>query len=149
MDLAEFEDLLDRQGDDFSCWSSEQQRAALVLLADSNEAKALLQEAQAMRLLLSGAPIHAPKGFADRVVTQALQQSPPNANAKKQQDFGQFWPVIPQYVPLPHIAFLLVCLFSGIIGGVLHSSPRDGSRMFDVHDFLAYVINIDMSRTAD
>ncbi|WP_420134816.1 hypothetical protein [Rhodopseudomonas sp.] len=73
MDIAEFEDLIDRLGDDPSRWPDDQRRAAEHLLAASVAAQSLLDSARAVREALAGPPVRAPAGLADRIVAAAKQ----------------------------------------------------------------------------
>jgi hypothetical protein len=72
MDIADFEDLIDRLGDDPSRWPDDQRREAEGLLAVSADAQSLLAEAKAVREALA-APVRAPAGLADRIVAAAKQ----------------------------------------------------------------------------
>jgi hypothetical protein len=72
MRVKEFEDLIDRLGDDMSRWPDAERQAADVLLATSAEAQALLREAQKLRAALSMPAVRAPAGLADRIVSAAL-----------------------------------------------------------------------------
>jgi hypothetical protein len=71
MDVSEFEDLIDRLGEDTSRWPEEQREAASRLLASSAEAAALLAAALALREALSAPPVRAPAGLADRIFAAA------------------------------------------------------------------------------
>ena len=67
MDVAVFEDLIDRLGHDLSLWPEDQRAAATVLLQSSDEAKRLHTEACLVRAALTAAPVRAPAGLADRI----------------------------------------------------------------------------------
>ncbi len=71
MDVSEFEDLIDRLGEDMSRWPDSQRVAGEELLASSREARTLLVEARTLRQALAGPPVRAPAGLADRIVTAA------------------------------------------------------------------------------
>lgn len=73
MDVATFEDLIDRLGEDLSRWPDGQRLAAVQLLASSAEARTLYEQASAVRRALAAPPVRAPKGLADRIVTAAAQ----------------------------------------------------------------------------
>ncbi|MGN8543783.1 hypothetical protein ACQPTN_01255 [Bradyrhizobium sp. 13971] len=93
MDVATFEDLIDRLGEDLSRWPDDQRVAAVQLLASSAEARTLYEEAGAVRRALAAPPVRAPKGLADRIVTAAakLPQKPASgpAPADDQPDDAQ------------------------------------------------------------
>jgi hypothetical protein len=71
MDVAMFEDLIDRLGEDLSRWPSDQRLAAEQLLATSAAARTLHEEARVLRKALSGPPVSAPAGLADRIASAA------------------------------------------------------------------------------
>ncbi|TWB96767.1 hypothetical protein FBZ93_10713 [Bradyrhizobium macuxiense] len=89
MDVATFEDLIDRLGEDLSRWPDDQRLAAAQLLASSAEARTLYEQASTVRRALAAPPVRAPKGLADRIVTAAAklpqeklpQEGPPQAQA--------------------------------------------------------------------
>lgn len=78
MNVAEFEDLVDRLGEDLSRWPDAQRLAATDLLTASAEARALHAEAEALRRALAPTPVRAPAGLADRIVAAArhAEQAP-------------------------------------------------------------------------
>lgn len=71
MDVATFEDLIDRLGEDLSRWPDDQRLAAEQLLASSAEVRTLYEEASAVRRALAAPAVRAPKGLVDRIVTAA------------------------------------------------------------------------------
>jgi hypothetical protein len=81
MDVAMFEDLIDRLGEDLSRWPSDQRLAAEQLLATSAVARTLHQEARVLRKALSGPPVSAPAGLADRIAAAASRLKAENAAA--------------------------------------------------------------------
>jgi hypothetical protein len=74
MDVTEFEDLIDRLGEDLTRWPEDQRLAAEALLAASREARALFEEARSIREALAVPPVRAPAGLADRIVAAAGEQ---------------------------------------------------------------------------
>jgi hypothetical protein len=84
MDVVEFEDLIDRLGDDMSRWPEGQRADAEALLASSHEARTLLEEACTLRDALAGPPVRAPSGLVDRIVTAAstLNAAPSSAEGE-------------------------------------------------------------------
>jgi len=73
MDVTEFEDLIDRLGDDLTRWPEGRRLAAETLLAASAEAPALLDQAKILRQMLSAPPVRAPIGLTDRIMAAASQ----------------------------------------------------------------------------
>jgi hypothetical protein len=92
MDVNAFEDLIDRLGEDMSCWPEAECAAAEQLLASSGEARALLEEACALRRLLAGPPIRAPAGLADRIAAAAARL---NADTPRAEDDTAVADVVP------------------------------------------------------
>jgi hypothetical protein len=82
MKIAEFEDLVDRLGDDVSRWPDSLAPAARALLAESDAARAILAEATVLRRALASTPVRAPAGLADRIMSEAARSGPPAAPAK-------------------------------------------------------------------
>ncbi|WP_063689798.1 hypothetical protein [Bradyrhizobium stylosanthis] len=73
MDVTEFEELIDRLGEDLSLWPDDRRVPAEELLARSSDAQALLDEARVLRQALAAPPVRAPAGLADRIVAAAAQ----------------------------------------------------------------------------
>lgn len=71
MDVTEFEELIDRLGEDLSLWPDYRRLAAEELLAQSSAAQALLEQARVLRHALAAPSVRAPKGLADRIVAAA------------------------------------------------------------------------------
>ncbi|MGJ5177670.1 hypothetical protein ACQR16_04710 [Bradyrhizobium oligotrophicum] len=81
MDVREFEDLIDRLGENISQWPVEQRQAAADLLASSPDADRLLSEARLVRQALSAPPVRAPAGLAARILAAADRLTPEEAAA--------------------------------------------------------------------
>jgi hypothetical protein len=73
MDVTEFEELIDRLGEDLSLWPDDRRLPAEELLARSAAAQALLEESRALRRALAAPPVRAPAGLADRIVAAAAK----------------------------------------------------------------------------
>jgi hypothetical protein len=73
MNVVEFEDWLDRLGEDLSRWPEMQRQAAFALLEGSAEARTLLEESIALRHALAAPMVRAPAGLADRIVALAAR----------------------------------------------------------------------------
>jgi len=89
MTLAEFEDLIERLGEDLATWPSEQAAKALELLEVSPEARAVRRKARALRRAFDAAPApQASTALVDRILAQAAAtpqaDSPPRAAAPSQ-----------------------------------------------------------------
>jgi hypothetical protein len=84
MDVSEFEDLIDRLGEDMSRWSAGQRLAAEKLIASSSAARELLAQARALRQALAAPPVRAPAALVDRIVAAAGKMNAEAQSAKGQ-----------------------------------------------------------------
>ena len=75
MDVTEFEELIDRLGEDLSLWPDDRRLPAEELLKRSSSAQALLEEMRALRQALAAPPVRAPAGLADRIAAAAKMKS--------------------------------------------------------------------------
>ncbi|HEV2159058.1 hypothetical protein [Bradyrhizobium sp.] len=82
MDVTEFEELIDRLGEDLSRWPDDRRLPAEALLAQSSAAQALLDEARILRQALAAPAIRAPKGLADRIVAAAAKMKDDTAEPR-------------------------------------------------------------------
>ena len=142
MTIVEFEDLLDRLGDDLSQWPLPQQAAARELLSESEAARRLLQEAEALRRLMAR-PAAAPPGLRDAIFTQTIRQPaaadrPPAARIVSRS--------VPAWmVPsgrFVRLSLLSICFVVGFACGFLHNMQRLDPNEVDFHDFVASVLDV-------
>ena len=77
MSPQEFQDLVDRYGDDFSEWPQAVLSQARALVRSSEEAQDILEQAKSLKFMLVDMGSQAPRLFADRVVELALALDPP------------------------------------------------------------------------
>jgi hypothetical protein len=147
MNITEFEDLLDRLGEDMSTWPAPLQQAAAVLLGSSDQARGLLEETRLMRQALAGTPIRAPAGLADRIVVGVRQPAPESAAAPlRSLSIGNgALGSLKSPRPLP-LAFA-ACFLAGIIVGISPSLLPDEPSRIDFPSFLVHVM--DISRATD
>lgn len=89
MDVTEFEELIDRLGEDLSLWPDDWRLPAEELLARSSAAQALLEEARAVRHALAAPPVRAPAGLADRIVAAAVQMKGDAAEPRTEGETAQ------------------------------------------------------------
>ncbi len=75
MNDVEFEDWLERRGDNLSQWPDPQREQAQALLGRSDVARALLDEAKLMRRVLAAPAVRAPSGLAERIAARAAQSA--------------------------------------------------------------------------
>jgi hypothetical protein len=148
MNITEFEDLLDRLGEDMSTWPAPQQQAAAVLLGSSDQARALMEETRLMRRALAGTPIQAPAGLADRImlgVRQPVSESAAVTPLRSLSSGNGALGSLKSPRPLP-LAFA-ACFLAGILVGISPSLLPDEPSSIDFPSFLAHVM--DISRATD
>lgn len=119
MDAEEFEDLVDRLGEDLSMWPEPVQAKARSLLAQSEEAREILAAARTMHLALSrDQAVRAPMGLVDRIMHQARLESGPGLSAVPSQPFFAFG--LANLVQAFRPAILLsLCFVIGLMIGLL------------------------------
>jgi hypothetical protein len=83
MNVVEFEDWLDRLGEDLSRWPETRRQAAFALLEGSAEARGLLEESVALRRALAAPMVRAPAGLADRIVALAARSAAASVPVEK------------------------------------------------------------------
>lgn len=76
MSPQEFQDLIDRYGDDLQEWPGDFLRQARELVQSCDEAQDILDQANRLRLQLMDLGVQAPNMFADHVVAVALAMDP-------------------------------------------------------------------------
>jgi len=142
MNVADFEDLLDRLGDDMSTWPAPQQQSAATLLRSSDEARRTLDEARRLRRALSAAPIRARAGLTDRIM-----QGIPGAVSKPAvapAHFARGWNSRLAFLVSPRSPGLIlaVCFLIGIFVGIYPSLLPDEPSRVDFPGFLASAMDI-------
>jgi hypothetical protein len=68
MDVMEFEDLVNRLGEDMSSWPDAERHAGTIPLTSSPAPRALIERARALRAALAAAAVRAPSGLVSHVV---------------------------------------------------------------------------------
>jgi hypothetical protein len=147
MNIAEFEDLLDRLGEDMSTWPAPLQQAAAVLLRSSDEARGLLEETRLMRRALAGTPIRAPAGLADRIMLGVRQPASEPAAAPLRALSSGNGALVSLKSPRPLTLPFAACFLAGILVGISPSFLPDEPSRIDFPSFLAHVM--DISRATD
>jgi hypothetical protein len=158
MNVAEFEDLVDRLGDDVSRWPDSQASAARALLAESEAARAILAEAVALRRALASPPVRASAGLTDRIMREVAQSGPAAAPAKltlvppaavppTQAVSAQstFQPPFAYWIPAsrPWAAVLLLsCFVLGALAGNFLEREEGNREQVDLPTYVAHVVDI-------
>ena len=145
MDVGEFEDWLDRLGDDVSKWPDPQRLAAQALLAKSAPARSLLTEAKTLRAALEAPAVKAPAGLADRIVEQAVRSTPSPVAQKSIPDRkAPVWARFSALVPAPYrpsAVLLPLCFIVGILVGLLNSPEEVDGTQLDLPAYVAHVVD--------
>jgi len=89
MDVTEFEELIDRLGEDLSLWPDDRRVPAEELLARSPAAQALLEEARTLRRALAAPAVRAPAGLADRIVAAAARMKDDSAEPRTEGETAE------------------------------------------------------------
>jgi len=89
MDVTEFEELIDRLGEDLSLWPDDRRVPAEELLARSSAARAALEEARVLRQALAAPPVRAPAGLADRIVAAAAKTKDDTAEPRTEGETAE------------------------------------------------------------
>jgi hypothetical protein len=147
MNITELEDLLDRLGEDMSTWPAPLQQAAAALLGSSDQARGLLEETRLMRRALTGAPIQAPAGLADRIMLGVRQPASEPAAAPLRSLSGGNSALVSLKSPRPLPLAFAACFVAGILVGISPSLLPDEASRIDFPSFLAHVM--DISRATD
>lgn len=142
MNVADFEDLLDRLGDDISTWPAPQQQSAADLLRSSDQARLVLDEARRLRRALSAPPMRASAGLTDRIM-QAVPRADPKPAVTPARPSGSWISGLGFLVsPRSPGLILAVCFLIGIFVGLYPSLLPDRSSRVDFPGFLAYAMDI-------
>lgn len=140
MDIEEFEDWLDRLGDDLSKWPEPQQQAARALLAESSAARTLMNETQALSRMLRSPSVRAPVGLADRIVMQA-KSVPAHRPVEKPSIVTWLSGFLAVAYRLSLAVFLPLCFILGILVGFFHSVEELYSDELDLTSYLMQVVD--------
>jgi hypothetical protein len=141
MNVADFEDLLDRLGDDMSTWPAPQRQSAADLLRSSDQAGLLLDEARRLRRALSAAPVRATAGLTDRILRAVPAVPKPAVTPIR---LSRRWNGSLAFLVSPRSPGLIlaVCFLIGIFVGLFPSLLPDQSSRIDFPGFLAYAMDI-------
>lgn len=89
MDEAQFQDLVDRHGEDLTLWPAAFRKDAEALVRQSERARSILEKAAALRAALAaGKDVRAPAGLKARIIALAAddetdQASSPSAGSPR------------------------------------------------------------------
>lgn len=142
MDIAEFEDWLDRLGDDVSQWPAPQRDAARALLAQSDAARDLLAEAAVLRRALAAPPVRAPAGLADRIVLQARHEVAAPAAIPALPPRSRAFRLPPLAFRIPAAVALPLCFAAGLLVGIFHGLEELDVNRVDLPAYVAHVVDM-------
>jgi hypothetical protein len=146
MDVAEFEELIDRLGEDVRRWPSPAREAALALLQNSAAARDVLGRAEELRRLLAAPPdVKAPAGLADRIVANARRsEGRPMGRpvGRRSAPIAVLPPVRRPWIPpLQPAVVLSLCFAFGLTIGLLPDESKSASTFVDFPTLLAHLID--------
>jgi hypothetical protein len=142
MDVAEFEELIDRLGEDVRQWPSPERNAALALLQRSASAREVQARAEEIRRLLAAPPeVKAPTGLADRIVANARRSEGRTVRhlsgpAAVPPPYRRLW--VPSLRPA---IVLSLCFAFGLTIGLLPEQSRKAGEFVDFPTLLAQLID--------
>jgi hypothetical protein len=113
-------------------------------LAESEVARRLLQEAVALRRLMTKPMAPAPKGLRDAIFAQTVGNAEPETSSGT-PDFPASGVLPAWMVPssrMVRLTFLSICFVVGLACGVLHNMQRLDLNEVDFHDFMATVLDV-------
>jgi len=128
MDVTMFEDLIDRLGEDLSRWPDHHRLAAEELLASSTAARALHEEARALRQAFAAPPVRAPAGLADRIVAAASKAAAEPAAARAENETAESSAGSAQPGKVLPALLLTLCLLPALAAPALSRAEPDTPR---------------------
>lgn len=128
MKIEEFEDYVDRFGEDVSSWPSPERERGRALLATSTAAQGVISQAKLLRAAISSAaPMRAPAGLADRIVAKAVAVRPVAAAVSPQRSERRFGDLFGFAVTMRSAVVLSFCFLVGLVAAWIPSgSPTNG-----------------------
>jgi hypothetical protein len=133
MKIEEFEDFVDRLGEEVDSWPSPEREQGLALLQRSNAARGVISRAKLLRSAMRAtAPVRAPAGLADRIVSQATMLRPGVPSAAPGFWTGQVVAFRAAVGALRPSVFLPLCFLVGIAAGWLPGAFQSRGLQLDV-----------------
>ncbi|WP_367142014.1 hypothetical protein [Rhodoplanes sp.] len=136
MDIDDFEDQVDRLGEDVSAWPEPSRTQALALLKASAEAREVLAEAAALRKALGPDPtVRAPESLTDRILAAAREADavPQVGSSRAVRPPANRWRAAFAAVlghPLRPAIVLSACFLLGLVSSLLTADqPRNEARL--------------------
>jgi hypothetical protein len=141
MKLEEFEDLVDRWGENVSRWPAPYREQGAALLRTSGSAREIVDRAAVLRDAFSESTQHrAPAGLADRIVAAASLSRPPRAETPC-RSFQWGWKVLSGAPALRPAVLLSLCFLIGTAAGLLLLPVQGNADQVDFPTLLARVVN--------
>lgn len=141
MDLEEFEDLVDRWGEDIGRWPASSRDQAAKLLRASAEARDILSRAAFLRRVVADVPpVRAPAGLADRITSAAVAQSRGRVDARG-SFLGRLSKLTSDPLALRPVVLLSLCFLIGASAGLLFFPVQGSADQVDFPTLLVRVVN--------
>jgi hypothetical protein len=141
MKLEEFEDLVDRWGEDVSRWPTPFREQGAALLRTSESAREIVESAAFLRSALSDSPPHhAPTDLVDRIVSAASVHRQPRVDTGRRLfDWG--WKIVGGTPAMRPAMLLSLCFLIGAGAGLMVLPVHSNADQVDFPTLLARVVN--------
>jgi hypothetical protein len=128
MKIEEFEDCVDRFGEDVASWPSPERERGRALLATSTAAQGVVSQAKLLRAAISSAaPVRAPAGLADRIMAKAVAARPAAVAVSPERSVGRFGDLFGFAGAMRPAVVLSFCFLVGLVAAWLPPvSPTSG-----------------------
>lgn len=141
MDLEEFEDLVDRWGEDVQRWQSPFREQAAELLRTSKPAREILNRATLLRRAIAdAAPVRAPAGLASRITAAAGRRpaAPMGGSDRTRQAWFEYAVEMP---PLRSAVLLTLCFLIGASAALMSVPIQGNAEQVDFPTLLVRAVN--------
>ena len=137
MSLESFEDALDTYGGDFDRWPADVRLSAETLVERSEDARALLRQAEALDAVLAPDPVPAaPAELADRIVRQIAEREVRAQNVRAESSTRRVtwrWlPRVPWPIPRELVAVCCGTAVGVVVGTLLVNAWPNYDRSLDI-----------------
>jgi hypothetical protein len=141
MKLEEFEDLVDRWGEDVSRWPTPVRDQGAALLRTSASAREIVDSAAFLRRALSDSPpLRAPADLVDRIVSAASPHSQQRVDTRS-RPFDWGWKIFGVTPALRPAMLLSLCFLIGAGAGLMVFPGQSNADQVDFPTLLARVVN--------
>lgn len=141
MKLEEFEDLVDRWGENISRWPTPFREQGAALLRTSENAREIVSRAAFLRRAFSDSIQHrAPIDLADRIVSAASRRRQPREEPRNRL-FDRWWKIVGGTPAMRPAMLLSLCFLIGAGAGLFVLPVQSSADQVDFPTLLARVVN--------